>query len=467
MPSAGDTARGFCALRKAFSIAYPPWIVSLVVLCLLPMHVIAQSELINGDRVLVGTLNSCDDAGSTDAYACNLSPAITTYITGAVYQFKANTANTGAATLALNGLSAITIKKVVGGVTTDLADNDIRANQRVLVVYDGTNMQMLSTLANLPAALAANGANCSAGQFPLGVDASGAVESCTALPTTIAGTTNQIAASASTGAVTLSIPTNPTLPGTTTGTFSGSLSGNASTATALAANGANCSAGQAPLGVDASGAVESCFAVSTATSTDTFTNKTYDAEATGNVLTLPSHISLWAGGCQNTTAISFWDLPTSTPAVATCVTGTNIQKGVLAYADTSGGFSAQTSLTLPAKWTTTNGVDFSLYWTTSATSGNAKWTVQFVCTDVAASATDDPAFPSSGNGFNTVTTAAPGTANRVQTSTVTGATMPSSCVTATAELLHIRVFRDGNDAADTIGATANFVALELVIRRAL
>lgn len=35
----------------------------------------------------------------------------------------------------------------------------------------------------------------------------------------------------------------------------------ASTATALAANGGNCSSGQAPLGVDASGAVESCFDV--------------------------------------------------------------------------------------------------------------------------------------------------------------------------------------------------------------
>lgn len=43
--------------------------------------------------------------------------------------------------------------------------------------------------------------------------------------------------------------------------FSGPLTGNASTASALAANGANCSAGQAPLGVDAAGAVESCFAV--------------------------------------------------------------------------------------------------------------------------------------------------------------------------------------------------------------
>lgn len=44
-------------------------------------------------------------------------------------------------------------------------------------------------------------------------------------------------------------------------TLYGALVGNADTATALAANGANCSAGSAPLGVDASGAVESCFDV--------------------------------------------------------------------------------------------------------------------------------------------------------------------------------------------------------------
>ena len=42
---------------------------------------------------------------------------------------------------------------------------------------------------------------------------------------------------------------------------SGTWSGNAGTATALAANGANCSSGSAPIGVDASGAVESCFDV--------------------------------------------------------------------------------------------------------------------------------------------------------------------------------------------------------------
>ena len=53
----------------------------------------------------------------------------------------------------------------------------------------------------------------------------------------------------------------PALDGTgATGTWGISVSGNAGTATALAANGANCNAGYYPLGVDASGAVESCTA---------------------------------------------------------------------------------------------------------------------------------------------------------------------------------------------------------------
>lgn len=87
----------------------------------------------------------CSDAGSTDAYACNLSPAIGAYVTGTHYRFKANSANTGAATINFNALGVKTIKKLND---QDLSDNDIEAGQWVDVVYDGTNMQMQSQIAN-------------------------------------------------------------------------------------------------------------------------------------------------------------------------------------------------------------------------------------------------------------------------------------------------------------------------------
>lgn len=114
--------------------------------------VYAQGTLVNGSRTITGTVNYCTDAGASDAYTCNLSPAITAYVSGACYRFKANTANTGTATLALNGLSALTIYKLNGGITTTLADNDIRAQQVVEVCYDGTNLQMQSQVGNAPAA---------------------------------------------------------------------------------------------------------------------------------------------------------------------------------------------------------------------------------------------------------------------------------------------------------------------------
>jgi hypothetical protein len=92
------------------------------------------------------------DAGANDTYSATLSPAISSYVTGTHYRFKANTANTGACTINFNGIGAKTIKKVGGGITTDLADNDIRANQWVELVYDGTNMQMVSQLGNAASA---------------------------------------------------------------------------------------------------------------------------------------------------------------------------------------------------------------------------------------------------------------------------------------------------------------------------
>lgn len=192
--------------------------------------------------------------------------------------------------------------------------------------------------------------------------------------------------------------------------------------------------------------------------TATLTNKIYDTEATGNAFTSTGKAFIVAGGCQGTTAFSNWDLPASTPAAAACVTGTVVIKGVLDFADTSGGFSAQNTIKLPGDFTGT--IDAQIQWTTTATSGNVKWSLSTICTATDGTETDDPgAF----NTASTVTTAAPGVASRVQTSSITSLTI-TGC--AANELLHLRIFRDGNDAADTIAATARLVGVELTIRRA-
>lgn len=84
------------------------------------------------------------DAGANDTYTATVTPAPTAYATGQIFQFKANTLNTGAATVNFNSLGAKTIKK---HGNTDLETGDILANQIVQVQYDGTNMQLQSETA--------------------------------------------------------------------------------------------------------------------------------------------------------------------------------------------------------------------------------------------------------------------------------------------------------------------------------
>lgn len=90
-------------------------------------------------------------AAGTDTYAITLTPAPAAYTTGMIVSFKADVANTGAATLNVNALGAITIKK---NNDQDLKNNDIEAGQIVTCVYDGTNFQMQSQLATVPSASA-------------------------------------------------------------------------------------------------------------------------------------------------------------------------------------------------------------------------------------------------------------------------------------------------------------------------
>ena len=110
-----------------------------------PGNVATSVLTTNGAQVVtgksMGMWNYAADAGANDTYVITLSPAITAYETGQVIFFKANTANTGAASLNVNGLGAITIVKAV---STTLANNDILASMFCMVVYNGTNFVLMN-----------------------------------------------------------------------------------------------------------------------------------------------------------------------------------------------------------------------------------------------------------------------------------------------------------------------------------
>ena len=128
------------------------------------------------------------------------------------------------ATGAAEGCLPVDLSVDVGGVlpnsrTTAVSSNTVSS----IVARDSSGNFSAGTItANVngnsttSTSLASNGANCAAGNFPIGVDAFGASESCTPLPTSISGTTGQIAASGATGNIVLSLPSaGLVLPGTT------------------------------------------------------------------------------------------------------------------------------------------------------------------------------------------------------------------------------------------------------------
>lgn len=70
-----------------------------------------------------------------DTYVVTLSPVPTSLVNGMTIRFKPDTANTGAATLNVNSLGALSI---VTGLNTALATGDILANQVCEVIYNST-----------------------------------------------------------------------------------------------------------------------------------------------------------------------------------------------------------------------------------------------------------------------------------------------------------------------------------------
>lgn len=88
---------------------------------------------------------AASSAGS-DTYVITLSPVPISYYAGQIYRFKADVANTGAATLNVNSLGA---KSILRPDSSALQDGDIAAGQIVSVAYDGTNFLLSSPISNV------------------------------------------------------------------------------------------------------------------------------------------------------------------------------------------------------------------------------------------------------------------------------------------------------------------------------
>jgi hypothetical protein len=90
--------------------------------------------------------NYFTDAQANDAYVVTLTGAHT-LVAGLEVTFKANTANTDGATLKVNSLTVKNLMKWTATGATALATGDIIAGQIVKAVYDGTQFQIISRLA--------------------------------------------------------------------------------------------------------------------------------------------------------------------------------------------------------------------------------------------------------------------------------------------------------------------------------
>lgn len=78
--------------------------------------------------------------GSSNAYVLTTGLSLAAYVSGQAFKIKTNFANTGAATINVDGLGA---KSIVKNGSTALASGDLASGQVYEIAYDGTNFQLV------------------------------------------------------------------------------------------------------------------------------------------------------------------------------------------------------------------------------------------------------------------------------------------------------------------------------------
>lgn len=192
-------------------------------------------------------------------------------------------------------------------------------------------------------------------------------------------------------------------------------------------------------------------------STEIFTNKTFDVEGTGNLFTSTKRLWFDAAACNGSVASANFDLPTSSAPTASC-TGTTTTVGAMDFVDAS-TTSATRSFRLPS--TFTGNVDINLIWFANSTSTNAvRWQVSLGCVA-------DSEAVSTGPSYNTASVSneayVGGTVNFRDSTSFTNIAK-TNC--AAGETAWIKIERVGGDGGDTLTATAELLGMEVIIRTA-
>ena len=187
-----------------------------------------------------------------------------------------------------------------------------------------------------------------------------------------------------------------------------------------------------------------------ASATQTLTNKTVDAEGTGNTVTIPAKSYVAFASCSDGSTSSL--AVDAASAQTTACYGTNTKTGVWQAADAD---AVMFGLHLPSDWT--GAIDATLSLNTPDTSGTVIFNIATACVVTDGSTADDPSYNSS-SAFTTITLGTPASAARK--TSVTGITA-TGCVAG--GWANFKVAR----ATDTATSRVNVKGVTLTVRRAM
>lgn len=105
--------------------------------------VAASDDAVDAATLQSGRLSFQIGTGSGNPYLVSLTPAVSSVTPGMVVHFQVPQQNNGAAGLMVNGIGPYSVKK---NFNQDLDSADLDSGQIVMVIFDGTNWQVLNQL---------------------------------------------------------------------------------------------------------------------------------------------------------------------------------------------------------------------------------------------------------------------------------------------------------------------------------